>query len=132
ELRLDVIPMLERYNPQLVDSLGRLAEIASEEDAWLQQQTEDRFRQLVSKQEQSFVVSCHALCNEPIALQRRLIKLILSYLSQEATTISFDGIERIRHIAANHAHQTYRKIGRASCREGEKNVVARVSVQRNK
>ena len=108
ELRLDVIPMLERYNPQLVDSLGRLAEIASEEDAWLQQQTEDRFRQLVSKQEQSFVVSCHALCNEPIALQRRLIKLILSYLSQEATTISFDGIERIRHIAANHAHQTYR------------------------
>ncbi|MFC6335172.1 tRNA lysidine(34) synthetase TilS [Paenibacillus septentrionalis] len=108
ELRLDIIPVLERYNPQLVFSLSRLAEIAGDEDAWLQQQTEEQFEQLVTKQDNSYVISCRDLCSEPIALQRRLIKLILSYLSQEAAMISFDGIERIRNVASDHAKATYR------------------------
>lgn len=108
ELRLDVMPMLERYNPQLVESLGRLASIASEEDAWLQEKTEERYRQIVTKQGESFILSCHALCNEPIALQRRLIKLILSYLSQAAAMISYEGIERIRTVAGDHAKATLR------------------------
>lgn len=108
ELRLDVIPMLERYNPQLVDSLSRLANIAGEEDAWLQKQTEDKYSELVTKRGDSYVLLCRALCDEPVALQRRLIKLILSYLSQAATMISFEGIERIRNVAHNHAKATFR------------------------
>ncbi|GIP19617.1 tRNA(Ile)-lysidine synthase [Paenibacillus montaniterrae] len=99
ELRLDIIPQLERYNPRLVSSLARLAEIASEEDAWLQQQTEQRFSAIVTKMDNSLMMSCTALNAEPVALQRRLIKLILSYLSQDEELISFEAIERIRAIA---------------------------------
>jgi len=97
-LRLDVIPQLERFNPQLVSSLCRLADIAGEEEAWLQQLCQQRFVQMVTKTGNSYVVDCGILNAEPIALQRRLIKLILSYLSQE-DVVSFEGIERIRAMS---------------------------------
>lgn len=103
ELRLDLIPQLERYNPQLVSSLCRLADIAGEEDAWLQQQSEQRFAAIVTKSDNSLIVLCSALNAEPIALQRRLIKLILSYLSQDEEFISFETIERIRALAGAEA-----------------------------
>lgn len=108
ELRLDIMPQLERYNPQLVASLCRLADIAGEEDTWLQQQTELRFAEIVKKYDSSLSVLCSALNGEPIALQRRLIKLILSYLSDAEEFVSFETIERIRALSREEAKSVSR------------------------
>lgn len=108
EVRLDVIPYLEQFNPKISDSLARLADVAGEENDWMEQQTKQIFAQYVKLQNQQLIISCKTLRNLHVALQRRVIKLILSYLSQEATNISFEGIERIRWAAGETAASTYR------------------------
>ncbi|URN95995.1 MAG: tRNA lysidine(34) synthetase TilS [Candidatus Pristimantibacillus lignocellulolyticus] len=108
EVRLDVIPYLQSFNPKLTQSLARLADVAGMEDDWMQQQANQMFVDHVKHQGQSIIINCKALLDAHVALQRRLIKLILSYLSQEATSISFEGIERIRWAAGDAATSTYR------------------------
>ncbi|HIW33330.1 MAG TPA: tRNA lysidine(34) synthetase TilS [Candidatus Paenibacillus intestinavium] len=108
KIRLDVIPYLETFNPKLTQSLARLADVAGVEDDWMQQQVNQMFVEDVKHQDQSIIINCKVLLDAHVALQRRLIKLILSYLSQEVTSISFEGIERIRWAAGNTATSTYR------------------------
>jgi len=108
EVRLDVIPYLQSFNPKLTQSLARLADVAGMEDDWMQQQANQMFVDHVKHQGQSIIINCKVLLDAHVALQRRLIKLILSYLSQEATSISFEGIERIRWAAGSAATSTYR------------------------
>ncbi|MBD3922770.1 tRNA lysidine(34) synthetase TilS [Paenibacillus sp. PR3] len=106
ELRLDVLPYLEQHNPQLSSSLNRLAEIASAEDQWMQDETRRAFDRLAARSLGSFCELQRAdLASLPLALQRRLIKLILNYLSMETAGLTpgdkadFERIEAIRHAA---------------------------------
>ncbi|MHA6481526.1 tRNA lysidine(34) synthetase TilS [Paenibacillus sp. strain BS8-2] len=107
-VRLDILPFLSRYNPQLPLSLQRLAEVASEEDGYLAERTVDLFGRIVHAEQGGMTVSCSELWGLHVALQRRLIKLILNYLSQDTEYISFDGIERMRFAAAPEATSTWR------------------------
>lgn len=108
EVRLDVIPYLEKFNPKIADSLARLADVAGAENDWMEQQAQQLYVTHVFSKNYSMYIACNTLIDLHVALQRRLIKLILSYLSQEATSISFEGIERIRWAAGHTAASTYR------------------------
>ncbi|WP_223830161.1 tRNA lysidine(34) synthetase TilS [Paenibacillus arenilitoris] len=107
-IRLDILPYLSQHNPQLPQSLQRLAEVAGAEDDWMEKQTEALFAQLVTISPDECAVSCTGLSGLHVALQRRLIKLILSYLSQETENISFEQIETMRLAASPHAPTTWR------------------------
>lgn len=107
-VRLDVLPYLSQFNPQLPLSLQRLAEVAGEEDDYVAGQTAEMFDSIVSAEHGGYAASCSELWGLHVALQRRLIKLILSYLSQDTEYISFDGIERMRLAAAPNAPSTWR------------------------
>lgn len=107
-IRLDILPYLSQYNPQLSNSLQRLAEVAGAEDEWMERQTTELFNQLVTASPDECFLSCKQLIDLHIALQRRLIKLILSYLSQETTGISFETIETMRLAAAAQQSGTWR------------------------
>ena len=57
-LRLKLIPLLEeRFNPQLVSALGRLAEVAAETSSYLWQQAEAEFVRLFREEEGKLVFS---------------------------------------------------------------------------
>ncbi len=107
-IRLDILPYLSRHNPQLSQSLQRLAEVAGAEDEWMEKQTEALFAQLVTLSPNECAISCNDLHGLHVALQRRLIKLILSYLSKETEKISFEQIETMRLAASAHAPATWR------------------------
>jgi len=107
ELRLDVLPLLTQHNPQLAASLNRLAEIASAENEWMQEETHRIFELAVSRRPgPAFELGRADLARLPVALQRRLIKLILNYLSMETAGSTpgegadFEQIERMRSAAA--------------------------------
>ncbi|MFD0591123.1 tRNA lysidine(34) synthetase TilS [Paenibacillus sp. GCM10027627] len=106
-IRLDVIPYLSQFNPQLPLSLQRLAEVAGTEDDYMERQTEQIFERLVSRKRDMFEIGCEELERLHVALQRRLIKLILSYLSRETENLSFGGIETMRLAASGHASTTW-------------------------
>lgn len=107
-IRLDILPYLSKHNPQLSQSLQRLAEVAGAEDEWMEKQTETLFAQLVAQSPNECAISCIDLHGLHVALQRRLIKLILSYLSKETEKISFEQIETMRLAASAHAPATWR------------------------
>jgi tRNA(Ile)-lysidine synthase len=107
-IRLDILPYLSQYNPQLSQSLQRLAEVAGAEDDWMEKQTEALFAQIVNLSPDECAVSCTDLSALHVALQRRLIKLILSYLSTATEKISFEQIETMRLAASAHAPGTWR------------------------
>ncbi|MDQ6420714.1 tRNA lysidine(34) synthetase TilS [Paenibacillus sp. LHD-117] len=108
QVRLDILPYLSRFNPQLPLSLQRLAEVAGEEDDFLAGEAGRLFGSIVQADQGEYAVRCNELWGLHVALQRRLIKLILSYLSQDTENISFDGIERMRFAAAPDAPSTWR------------------------
>ncbi|GJM82392.1 hypothetical protein HMSSN139_48880 [Paenibacillus sp. HMSSN-139] len=85
-----------QYNGQLPESLNRLAELAAAEDDYLQLETSKAYADVVRTEEgiPSFSASLFATLH--VALQRRLIKLILNYLPLSTEDRDFVKIEAIR------------------------------------
>ncbi|MCQ6563709.1 tRNA lysidine(34) synthetase TilS [Paenibacillus mendelii] len=106
-IRLDVLPALTKYNPQLSDSLVRLAELASAEDEWMNAETRASYGRHVKLVQGGCQIDRKAMLDLHVALQRRLIKLILNYMGLETETTSFDGVETIRTAAGDGAASTW-------------------------
>ncbi|MFC0216109.1 hypoxanthine phosphoribosyltransferase [Paenibacillus chartarius] len=100
-IRLDVIPYLRMVNPQLSEALNRLAETAADEDAYIAEQAREAFARIVrtGMEDTGAGRSCEldrrAFAGLPVALQRRLVKLILSYLIS-GDLVEFPILERAR------------------------------------
>ncbi|MFD0674810.1 tRNA lysidine(34) synthetase TilS [Cohnella sp. GCM10027633] len=77
-VRLDVMPMLETFNPRLKASLARLAELAAADDAYMEAETLQAFRLGVTADGEGYRVGRRRFRGLHVALQRRLVKLILS------------------------------------------------------
>lgn len=103
-IRLEALPYLARYNPELPLSLNRLAEMMAAENEFMEQQAEEAARQIIRLENKAAVFSREAFCRLHLALQRRMIKLILNYLS--LGTHDFADVERIRTAIADHKHTT--------------------------
>ncbi|WP_245948204.1 tRNA lysidine(34) synthetase TilS [Paenibacillus sambharensis] len=101
KLRLDVLPYLETMNPGVRESLVRLAEVSSGEHDYMQRQAEAVFQEQAVQTGRGWKLKCSQLAGIHVALQRRLIKLILNYLTLETETTSFERIEEIRLSATD-------------------------------
>ncbi|MDU2239621.1 MAG: tRNA lysidine(34) synthetase TilS [Paenibacillus sp.] len=95
-VRLDVLPFLGQYNGQLPESLNRLAELAAAEDDYLQLETSKAYADVVRTEEGILSFSASLFATLHVALQRRLIKLILNYLPLSTEDRDFVKIEAIR------------------------------------
>ncbi|XEC94966.1 tRNA lysidine(34) synthetase TilS [Paenibacillus tarimensis] len=106
-VRLDVVPFLEKYNPQLSESLVRLAGLTEAEDDFMERQALASFEQLVSKVRQGMSMPREALLKQHVALQRRLIKLILNYLSPDVEIAAYDQVESVRQASSEASPTTW-------------------------
>lgn len=95
-IRLDVLPFLGQYNGQLTPSLNRLAEIVGDEDDFMEQGAYDAYRCLVQENGGRLTFGVPSFLKLHVALQRRLIKLILNYLPLDSDFVDFTRIETIR------------------------------------
>lgn len=95
-VRLEALPYLESFNGRLSASLCRLAESASAESDYLNARTEELFASLMRPEKGGLSMSGADLAGLHVALQRRLIKLILDYLALENEPTGFDEVEHIR------------------------------------
>lgn len=106
-VRLDILPYLSAHNPQLSQSLVRLAELAAAEDDWLAHETTLIFERDVRPHREGCQLNRKALLGLHVALQRRLIKLILNYIGLETETTSFESVETMRNAASERAAATW-------------------------
>ncbi|GIQ67307.1 tRNA lysidine(34) synthetase TilS [Xylanibacillus composti] len=102
-IRLDVLPALEDFSPGAAQSLNRTAMILGDEDAYLKQLTEELFAEMTTVESGFIRLSASRLAALHPALQRRLIHLILSYLSGGDDAVTFRHIEQVRHAVRQHA-----------------------------
>ncbi|MCD9026301.1 tRNA lysidine(34) synthetase TilS [Cohnella silvisoli] len=95
EVRLGLIPVLEKFNPKLKASLVRLAEMAAADDDYMEAQTLEAFNEGVIPSGKGFRLERRRFRGLHVALQRRLIKLILNCSSNPRQMLDFKHIDEI-------------------------------------
>ncbi|MCS1352392.1 tRNA lysidine(34) synthetase TilS [Mechercharimyces sp. CAU 1602] len=81
-IRQQVVPLLQQMEPRVKEHLISLAEMVSkEEEAWRLYVEQAKKDVVVTEEAGRVVLACEQLLLLPLALQRRLIKLILKCLS---------------------------------------------------
>ncbi|WP_039834162.1 tRNA lysidine(34) synthetase TilS [Paenibacillus sonchi] len=95
-VRLNLIPALEAFNPKVRQSLLQLSEIVQAEDEYMEAAAQKYFNELVLADAGKCTMQRALFTAIPSALQRRLIKLILNYLSADSSSLDFPKIEAVR------------------------------------
>jgi tRNA(Ile)-lysidine synthase len=102
QVRLDVLPMLKQYNEHLSESLNRLTELMRAEDDYLEKDAVRVFRRIVTQQPDRCRLERSDFTDLHVALQRRLIKLILNCLCLGMDKLNFTNVELIREMLVKH------------------------------
>ncbi|MEX2459899.1 MAG: tRNA lysidine(34) synthetase TilS [Paenibacillaceae bacterium] len=96
QIRHELIPLLKQYNPQLPEALNRLADVMGLEDDYFMQEVDAAYQKLVVEGPNGLQLPRSGFGLMHPALQRRLIKLILSYLAPNASSFDFLTTEKVR------------------------------------
>lgn len=98
-VRGHLLPVLRTYNPAIDEALDRLARVMRDEDAYLDELTEQRYRRLASNDDGQVGIEIVDWTRQPLALQRRLVRRIGSDLG--LTEMSRDAVERALAVGHN-------------------------------
>lgn len=96
QVRLDIMPYLQQWNQKLPQALNQLSDIIGEENSYLEEETRRKFNDLVKNIGDQYIFSKMSFLKLPIALQRRLIKLILNYLCHVREANDYTKVELVR------------------------------------
>ncbi|WP_176392069.1 tRNA lysidine(34) synthetase TilS [Marininema halotolerans] len=99
-VRLELLPMLATYNPRVRDSILQLSKLAQAESLhWQVLEEQARAEVVVSERDGWITLDIQRLTALDIALQRRVIKLILNCLVKKETNLStHQAVEGIRSV----------------------------------
>jgi len=95
-LRMDVMPRLKSFNPELIPSLIRMADILRDEDRLLHSLAESESSRVFRRSTYGYTGDREQMLLLDVALQRRVIKLILSYLCKNQGQVQAIHIEQVR------------------------------------
>lgn len=124
-VRLDVLPYLGQYNRQVTKSLHRLAEVVGEEDDYMDRVAIQVYEEMSTPRGNGRSFEIDTFEKLHVALQRRLIKLILNYLSVNTEEADFVKIEAIRQGALQDQPTTWSlDMGGGLCCLREYNVIS--------
>lgn len=103
-IRIELIPELEKFNPNLRSSIISLSRMIKEDEVYLQEEAEDLFNRIVQiKNEHEVRFPLSSWLEIPLSLQRRIIKLICNYLLKNEEEVSYLHIEAIRSLFSQDA-----------------------------
>ena len=98
-IRLHLLPYLKQYNPAIVADLNRLAQLAQADDDVLQQETARIYAALAVCQQETVCVDKKKFLVQPLAVQRRIIRLLCQDVTGSMKNISFQHLETVRKLA---------------------------------
>ncbi|WP_430112960.1 tRNA lysidine(34) synthetase TilS [Paenibacillus sp. B1-33] len=124
-MRLDIIPQLEEENPKLVEAMCRMADALRDEDDYMEYETRKLFQRhvkavngdksvdsnsapFIPHVQTGYILDRNTFLGLHVALQRRLIKLILNYLTRGSDQIDFEAVDSARVRAAGECSTTWR------------------------
>jgi tRNA(Ile)-lysidine synthase len=101
-VRLDLLPKLQQYNPQLIRRLSELADMLRAESQVLEQQVDEWAVQTLAWHARSRVeIHCRLFGLAPVAIQRRLLRRAIEALTVSPEGVGFRHIESLRQFIAS-------------------------------
>ncbi|MEA1871974.1 MAG: tRNA lysidine(34) synthetase TilS, partial [Chloroflexota bacterium] len=97
-LRLHLLPLLRQYNPGLDQALLRLADIAKEDSALIEQQAFGLWDEVARQENNAIYLDKKQVASLPIALQRQLLRAAVTKLAGDARDIEASHIEAARSL----------------------------------
>ena len=97
-LRLHLLPLLRQYNPSIDQALLRLADIAKEDNAFIEQQTSGLWDQVARQENNAIYLDKKQIASLPIALQRQLLRAAVTRLVGDVRDIEANHIEAARSL----------------------------------
>jgi tRNA(Ile)-lysidine synthase len=89
-IRHQLLPMMRQFNPQIVESLNRLADAAAESEMMIQHQTADALKScLKEKHQDKIVLDIHAFLAYFNSLQRLILQDVVSSLRENPRLLTF-------------------------------------------
>src|SRR5207244_3490175 len=104
-IRHEIVPLLRTFNPRIVQGLARAAEILAADAALLDDLERERWQAVVKDVASGRVVlQGERLAQEPLGLQRRLIRRALSVVHGSAVGLTFRRVSDVlaRVVGARH------------------------------
>lgn len=97
-IRLELLPTLEQaYNPSLIEGLCHLAELASEDEDFIQAQVQKVWDELIEAKENCCRGDCQQLLRQPRAILGRLLQRMVGNVSQ-GKQLSYLQLEDVRRL----------------------------------
>jgi len=97
-LRLELLPLLRKYNPSVDQALLRLAEIARDDSSFIEQHAFQLWGEVAKKEDNAIYLNKERVCALPTALQRQLIRLAIDKVLGDTRDIEARHIEAIRNL----------------------------------
>ncbi|MGB5925969.1 MAG: tRNA lysidine(34) synthetase TilS [Dehalococcoidia bacterium] len=97
-LRLHLLPLLRQYNPGIDQALLRLADIAKEDNAFIEQQASGLWDEVARQENNAIYLDKKQMAGLPIALQRHLLRVAVTRLAGDVRDIEASHIEAARSL----------------------------------
>ncbi len=99
-VRHDLMPVLKKYNPNIVRALVHEADILFEEDRFLEEAVSEKLGELVDFAAATGpVLKIAPFLREPLALQRRILRRVLFRLRGDLLDLHFSHIQQLLDLA---------------------------------
>src|SRR2546425_2582620 len=93
--RRKLLPLLEReFNPNIVEALAHAADLLRDEDNYLGDLAEAKYRQIVSRRGDSVVLRARELQDLPVPVRRRILRLALAEVRGDLRRIALQHVEQ--------------------------------------
>jgi tRNA(Ile)-lysidine synthase len=97
-IRLQLLPQLRQYNPSIDQALLRLADIAKEDNAFIEQQASELWDEVARRENDAIYLDRKQITSLPIALQRQLLRAAVTRLTGGTRDIEASHIEAARSL----------------------------------
>jgi len=97
-LRLHLLPLLRQYNPSIDQALLRLADIAKEDNGFIEQQASGLWDEVARQENNTIYLDKKQVGGLPIALQRHLLRVAVTKLAGDVRDIEASHIEAARSL----------------------------------
>jgi tRNA(Ile)-lysidine synthase len=97
-LRLDIMPQLATLNPSLADVLASTAEWARAEEAWWDAELDRLECEILDIRPETVLFQTAVFLNQPVAVQRRLLRRAVERVKGSLRAIDFHHIEAVRGL----------------------------------
>jgi len=99
-IRLELLPMMQDYQPQVIDRLARLSNIIREEDLFMESMASDWIdREAERDAEGNISVFLSSFINLPEPLRNRVARHILKKIGRSLRQIGYDHIQSVLDLA---------------------------------